>query len=1260
MNDNFYKQLIEKLPIGYAYHKIICDKQGNPCDYEFLEINDSFAKITRLKASEIVGKKISEILPEIKKDEFDWIKLYGEIAINGGEKEFEQYSQILKRWYRVKVYSPQEYYFITIFIDVTAEMRGVEEKTAILTTLNDIIFELDKDYRFNNIIASDDNYLFMPREKIIGRTIKELFSEELTKIFISSFEKAVVSGEKESIVYKSPLQDSEQWFKADIKHTEIGIEKGYIVSIINFTEQKKLEDNLLKKTQELEKFFSVNLDLLCIADTEGNFLNVNKEWENILGYSKEYIEKSNFMKFVHAEDVEVTIEAIRKLEKQEQVLNLVNRYRCKDGSYRYIEWRCQPYDNLIYAAARDITEKIEEQNLLKKMVSFSEEFLQLYEKELNYQKITDDFLHMSRAKFAAFNLYDEVGKQYKTMAISGDNDLIKKAIQLLGIKIEGNNWEYDLIRAEKIKDKIVTRFTSLKEFAGDFISKPLLDLLVNTFDIGEIIVIKILKNNTILGDFTFIMPNEKSFNNEIIAEMYTRQLGMVITQKRTENLLRIERERLENILKGTNVGTWEWDIEKGEIVFNERWAEIIGYKFNELSIINSKDLKRFFHAEDLRKCRIQLKKIFSKEIDYYDMELRMKHKDGSWIWVQDRGKITSWNSNGKPLLMSGTRSNINHRKQVENELMKSEEKYRLIFEYSPLGVYHFDSRGVITDCNDNFVKIIGSSREALIGLNTLKLSDEKLVEEIKRALHGYETTYEGNYKSFTGNKITSVRVMFATILSDDKSIEGGIGIVEDITERKRMEEIIFDEKERLKTTLLSIGDGVISTDSHGNILLLNRIAEKLTGWTQEEAVGKPLEEVFNLIDEFTREKCNNPVYNVLRTGNIVELCNNSILISKDGEERFIEDNAAPIKGENDVINGVALAFRDVSEKKERQEKIEYLSFYDQLTGLYNRRFFEEELKRLDTKSNLPITLVIIDVNGLKLTNDAFGHLEGDKLLQKVAKVIKKECRNEDIISRIGGDEFTIILPKTSSEETEKILNRINSAIDKEKFNSINVSISYGWKTKIEENEEMLAVFKKAEDYMYRRKLSESTSMRYKTIEVIIKTLYEKNEREEKHSIRVGELCALIASTLNLSDANIRELRTAGLMHDIGKIAIDGKILNKPSSLSDSEWLEIKRHPEIGYRILSSLNEYAPIAEYALAHHERWDGKGYPKGLKGEEIPWQARVIAVADAYDAMTRDRPYRKNLSKSDAIEIIRKNAGTQFDPEIVKLFIEKALNEE
>ncbi len=607
-------------------------------------------------------------------------------------------------------------------------------------------------------------------------------------------------------------------------------------------------------------------------------------------------------------------------------------------------------------------------------------------------------------------------------------------------------------------------------------------------------------------------------------------------------------------------------------------------------------------------------------------------------------------------------SDISEQKKLEYELFKKTqelEKYHLIFEHSPLGIYHFDSQGIITDCNDSFVKIIGSSRDALIGLDTLKLLDKKVVKAIQGVLKSKQTSYEGDYKSITGHKVTSVKVMFAPILSLDKEIEGGIGIVEDITQRKHMEKIIFEEKERLKTTLLSIGDGVISTDNHGNVLFLNKVAEQLTGWAQEESFGRSLEEVFHTISEFTREKCENPVFNVLETGNIIELANDTILISKDGTQRHIEDSAAPIMDKNSNINGVVLVFRDVTEEKERQAKIQYLSFHDQLTGLNNRRFFEDELRRIDTTSNLPITLVMIDVNGLKLTNDAFGHLLGDKLLQRVAEILRKECRNEDIIARIGGDEFVILLPKTSSEEAERFLNRINAVITQEKINSMSVSVSYGWETKRETEEDLSSIFKKAEDYMYRRKLSESTSMRYKTIEVIIKTLYEKNEREEKHSIRVSELCTQIALALDLNTININELRTVGLMHDIGKIAIDDKILDKSGTLSDSEWLEIKRHPEIGYRILSSLNEYAPLAEYVLAHHERWDGKGYPKGLKGEEIPWQSRIIAVADAYDAMTSHRPYRQALSRGAAIEIIKTNAGTYFDPKITKVFVEKVLEE-
>lgn len=193
--------------------------------------------------------------------------------------------------------------------------------------------------------------------------------------------------------------------------------------------------------------------------------------------------------------------------------------------------------------------------------------------------------------------------------------------------------------------------------------------------------------------------------------------------------------------------------------------------------------------------------------------------------------------------------------------------------------------------------------------------------------------------------------------------------------------------------------------------------------------------------------------------------------------------------------------------------------------------------------------------------------------------------------------------------------------------------------------------------MYRRKLCESSSMLYSTITLIMKTLYEKNKREEKHSKRVSDLCVKVGTTLNLNKEQINELKTVGLMHDIGKIAIDDDILNKPGMLSETEWLEIKRHPEIGYNILRTVNEYAQLAEYVLSHHERWDGKGYPRGLKGEEIPLLARLISIVDAFDAMTGYRTYRSPLSEEDAIEEIRKNAGTQFDPHMVNVFIKSMI---
>lgn len=373
--------------------------------------------------------------------------------------------------------------------------------------------------------------------------------------------------------------------------------------------------------------------------------------------------------------------------------------------------------------------------------------------------------------------------------------------------------------------------------------------------------------------------------------------------------------------------------------------------------------------------------------------------------------------------------------------------------------------------------------------------------------------------------------------------------------------------------------------------------------------------------------------------------------------RYLQHFESPIIATDGSIIGLTCLVLDISEQKTAEQGILYLSYHDKLTGLYNRRFYEEEIKRMDREQNYPMTILVGDVNGLKLVNDVFGHAKGDELLVRAADAIQLACRSSDVVARWGGDEFVVLLPNTNDREAEKIVKRIRETYHVEDICSLSIHIAFGWATKADDSEDITNALKRAENHMYKCKIIENANTKGSAINTIINTLHEKNPREEMHSKRVSEICQQIGSSIGLTEYECTQLKVVGLLHDIGKIGIEEGILNKTGPLSEQEFEEVKRHPDIGFRIIRSSYEMTEIADDLLAHHERWDGCGYPKNLKGEEIPLMARIIAIADAYDAMSSDRPYRKAMEHDAVVAEIRRCSGSQFDPALAEIFVQKVL---
>jgi diguanylate cyclase (GGDEF)-like protein/PAS domain S-box-containing protein len=479
---------------------------------------------------------------------------------------------------------------------------------------------------------------------------------------------------------------------------------------------------------------------------------------------------------------------------------------------------------------------------------------------------------------------------------------------------------------------------------------------------------------------------------------------------------------------------------------------------------------------------------------------------------------------------------------------------------------------------------------------------------------------------------------------------GLAGIMSDITIFKLAEVLLQRSERRYRSLFENAVEGIFQCTLEGQFLIANPACARILGFPSS--------------DELIREDCGTKNLCFIDPGKYqefqVELKEKGVvekleaqLWRRDRSKIWVSLNVLVNPGSEGMSPFIEGRMEDITERKSSEERIYYLSFHDKLTGLYNRAYFEEELKRLDTPRQLPISLILGDVNGLKLINDAFGHEEGDRLLRQIAFILRESCRKEDIVARLGGDEFAVLLPRTSAGTAAEIIQRINQVCSQKNIGPMQLSIALGAGTKETPFQGMRKILRDAEEKMYQTKLLEGKGIRTSLYSSLRRLLFEKSFETEEHTERLKEFALRMGFFLGLSPSEQSKLSLLCAWHDIGMVALPEEILKKTEPLTEEEWSRLRKHPEIGYRLAEFSPELAPIAEAILHHHENWDGSGYPLGLKGEKIPLASRILPIVDMFDGITHGCPYAKAMDPQGALEELRKKAGNQFDPQLAGVFV-------
>jgi len=791
------------------------------------------------------------------------------------------------------------------------------------------------------------------------------------------------------------------------------------------------------------------------------------------------------------------------------------------------------------------------------------------------------------------------------------------------------------------------------------------------------------------GDWHYFQGTGNIVGNKLL--FITRD---ITDQKKVEEALRKSQQEFVSLFKSSPEALVYTDEKSNILDINPRFTELFGCTLEEIKGRNIDD--GMIHPSNKIEEGKELGRI-AKSRGYFKHETIRKKKDGTLFPVSIYGSNVSIDGQLKGMLVIYI--DTTERQNMLDKLKENDEKYRNLFENMPGAYYRTDREGNLIMINPEGAKLFGyNSLEDILGKNIaqdLYFAPEerkrylKELEKNKRNLKDFELTLKK--KDGTPLIISDTSHLY---YDEDENIAGVEGIFVDITECKQSEKIqkalynvsktansSISLKQLYKTIHKELGTIIDTTNFY--IALFDEKEDKIFfPYHQDE-----MDDNFPIMKFSTT---NTLTTYVIKTGR--PLLNDNKQYNKMVAQGIITPMGSttpqniwlgvPLKIEDKTIGAMAVqnynnsnphTEKDIKlmefvseqiataiERKQAEEKIKHLSFHDALTGLYNRAYFEEELERYNFPRYYPLSIVMFDVNGLKVINDTFGHSEGDRLLQHLSQILTSVSRQGDILARIGGDEFAILLPSTTSEEAHNFCERIKKACQQDKIKPIYLrpNISLGHTTQEGEYKDINSLLKEADRNMYQDKLFNGKSREKHFLEAFRIVLAERDPHTHLHAQRLQELALSLGKRVGLSEYQLGNLKLLALLHDIGKIGIPDSILFKTNILTLSEWKKMREHSHIGYRMAKNIPDFAPIAQEILYHHEHWDGTGYPDGLKGEKIPLLSRIISIVDSYDVMQSRRPYKGPISKTEALKEIKRCVDTQFDPQLVEIFLKIVKN--